>query len=80
MSDSVCAKCGADAVEFDMVAGLSACQECGAVQSEELLVHGQQFDEGSGAAVGTTYVAAADTGKWGGCTLHRLVECIKQQV
>ncbi|PRW56236.1 Transcription factor IIIB 90 kDa subunit [Chlorella sorokiniana] len=63
MSDVVCGKCGADAVEFDVLAGVSACQECGAVQAEELLVHGQQFDEGSGEAVGTRYVAAADTGE-----------------
>ena len=63
MSEGCCAKCGADAVEFDVVAGVAACQECGAVQSEEPLVHGPQFEDGGGAVAGT-YVAAADTGAW----------------
>ena len=33
------------------------------MQDDEVLVHAQHFDEGSGEAVGRTFVAAADTGK-----------------
>lgn len=55
--EGACPRCGADAVEFDLVAGISACEACGAVLSDEQLVHG-----GGPQALGGTFVGAADTG------------------
>lgn len=56
-----CPKCGAeDAVEFDLVLGVSACVVCGTVLDEEVLVHPEAFDDQGGRA--GTFVGAADTG------------------
>ena len=59
--EGACPRCGAeDAVELDLVQGVSACTVCGAVLAEEPLVNAAEFDEG-GARMGTA-VHAADTG------------------
>ncbi|PSC71655.1 molecular chaperone [Micractinium conductrix] len=60
--EGACPRCGAeDAVELDLVQGVSACTVCGAVLAEEPLVNAAEFDEG-GARMGTA-VHAADTGE-----------------
>jgi hypothetical protein len=59
-ADGLCPKCGSASVEFDVVAGVSACEACGTVLAELDLVQSAAFDE-QGAPVGL-FVAGGDTG------------------
>ena len=65
----VCPKCGEAEVAFDSVAGVTACEACGAVLSDEQFVHGVAWqDEGPpGTFVGGTDTGGRVGGWAGGC-------------
>eukprot|EP00887_Chlorella_sp_A99_P002834 scaffold6.g2834.t1 len=67
-----CPRCGEQAVVFDHVQGLSACESCGGVLEEANLVQHIEYDEQAGRL--GVHVQAGDTGERAVKLTHRLRE------